>query len=122
MHATALELQTERSAAAKRSQLDAMFADDGEGRQEMRSSEKHSNLFANVHKLQAAACGSSRDVEANQRADAHAIHAGEVGQVEHDAFGIGEQLFDLVIENIVRIRHQPAMASHNDGVASTFYV
>jgi hypothetical protein len=99
-----------------------MFADDGKGGQEMGSSEKHSNLFANIHKFQAAACGSRRDVEANQRADAHAVHAGEVGEVEHDAFGIREQLFDLGIENIVRIRHQPAMASHNDGVASAFYV
>ena len=45
-----------------------------------------------------------------------------VCQVQHDSFGIRNQLPDLDVENIAHTRLQFPMASHNNGVAGTVNV
>ena len=50
---------------------------------------------------------------------AHAVHVGEIRQVQHDSFGVRNQLADLEAEKIVHTRHQLAGASDNGGVAGT---
>ncbi len=46
--------------------------------------------FAEVDKLQIAARRARRNVQPDQRAEAHAVHVGQIGQVEDNAFGSGE--------------------------------
>lgn len=97
-----------------------MFADDDEDRQEIGHPEKLPDLSAEIDQYKFAACRAGGDVEANQCAEAHAVHVGKVGQVERDSFVIREQLPDLGIENVLDTRYQPAFASHNGFAVGTF--
>ena len=75
-------------------ELDAVFADDGEDREEAGEAEQVANLFAEVDEFEAAACGLGRDIKADESADAHAVGVLDIGEIEDDAFGGGNQVDD----------------------------
>src|SRR5262249_44176050 len=94
--------------------LDAVLADDGEGIQHVGGAEEDANLFAQVHELEIAACGTGGDVEPSESAEAHAVHANEIGQVEDDALVVQQRL-DLAVEDVTDTGHEFAVASYDDG-------
>jgi hypothetical protein len=53
---------------------DVVFADDGEGWEEVGHDEEVSDFFADVAEFDLAAFGAGGDVEADERAEAHAVH------------------------------------------------
>lgn len=57
---------------------DAGFPDEDEYGHEISHSEEFANLFAEIDELNSAACRFTGDVEAHERAEAHAVHAGKV--------------------------------------------
>ena len=59
-----------------------------------------------------AACRPRGNVQPNQRAQARAVHVGQIGQVQQDSSGAWNQLADLEVKEIIHTRHQPATASH----------
>ena len=72
-----------------------------------------------IDKFQTAARRAGRNLEANQRAQAHAVYADKIGQVEHDSLAIREKPADPVIENIVHARHQLTVAmDHGRGTGA----
>ncbi len=62
-----------------------VFAGDGEGWEEVGHDEKLADLFAEVAEFEGAALGFGGCVEANEGAQAHAVHVSEVGEIEDDA-------------------------------------
>jgi len=92
-----------------------VFADDGEGVQHVGGAEKHADLFAEVHELEIAACGTCGDVEPRESAETQAVHAREFGQVEDDALVLRQQWLDLVVEDVADSGDKFAVASHDDG-------
>jgi len=75
------------------------------------------NLFAEIDELYSAACRFTRDVQANERAEAHAVHAGKVCEIEHYSLGAGDELPDFVVEGFADACQQTSVASHDGSVA-----
>ena len=72
--------------------------------------------WAHVVDLQFAAGGFGVDVQAHQRAEATAIHVGDVLKVKDDASGSGQQLADLGIEQMIQAGNQASVAVDHDAV------
>lgn len=106
--------------AQQSAHLDVVLANNGECRQEVGESQEVTNLFADIDELEGAACRFGGDVEADERAETHAVHAGEVGQVEDDSFRAGDELADVGVEIVADSGDQFAVAFHYDGVADAF--
>jgi len=94
-----------------------MFAADPEDRQEIGHSKKLPDPFTQIDEFQIASGCPGRNVETNHGAEAHAIHVGEIRQVQYDALGVRNQLHDPYIEKISYSSHQFAAASHCGGAA-----
>lgn len=94
-----------------------VVADDLEDGYKMRYAQKLPNRLPNVEELQSATRRFCGNVQPNQRAQARAVHVGEIREVQHDSFGARNQLADLQVEAVAHARHQAASASHCDAVA-----
>lgn len=94
-----------------------MFADLGEDIQETGDAEEFADAFAEVDELEGAAGGPGRGVEADESAEAHAVHVGHVAEVEDELFDFGEELLDRVVELIGDAGDQPALAKDGGGGA-----
>ena len=101
------------------SEPDAMFADDAKYVQKMGEAEEFPYAFANFEELQLAASRFGRRVEADEGAEAHAVHEGEIGQVQHDSFGDRNHRAHVVVENIGQTGDQLPVASHDGQVVFT---
>jgi hypothetical protein len=93
-----------------------MFADRLEDGQEMGDTEEVADGFAHVGDFKRAAYRFGVDVESNQRAEAAAIHVGEMLEIEDDSLGAGQQLADLDVELLVDSRDQAAGTVDHDEV------
>ena len=98
----------------------AVFTDDGEYGQEVGEAEELSDPLANVEELHLASCGARRGVEADQGAEAHAVHAGDVGEIEHDPFAAWDDGSNLGVEDVGQLGDQLSMAMDDDHFVSTF--
>ena len=78
----------------------AVFADDGEYGQEIGEAKELANPLANVEELHLASCGAGRGVKTDEGAEAHAVHAGDIRQVQHDSFGGWDDWADLGVEDV----------------------
>jgi hypothetical protein len=96
-----------------------MFPNNGKYRQKISRTKELPNLFAKIDEFQTAPRRSAGNVEANQGAEPHTVDPDEVGQVQYDSFGFGNELADLGVENIVHARHQPPVALDDNSVART---
>ena len=99
-----------------------MFADDGEYGQEIGEAEEFAYALAHVEELHLASCGSSRSVEADEGAEAHAVHAGYIGQIEHDSFAAWDDGSDLGVKDVGQLGDQLSMAMDDDHFIRTFKV
>jgi hypothetical protein len=78
-----------------------MLADGLEDGKKMGDAEQVADGWAHVVDLQFAAGGFGVYVQADQRAEATAIHVGDVLKVKDDASGTGQQLANLGIEQMI---------------------
>ena len=86
----------------------------------MRNAEQFDEALAEVDQLQAAAARAAGNIETDERAEAHAVGEGEVGQVEDDTFAVRDELADAGVENLAGARDEPAVAAHSGDVAGLF--
>jgi hypothetical protein len=100
----------------------AVFADDGEYGQEIGEAKELANALANVEELHLASCGASRGVEADEGAEAHAVHAGNIRQVEHDSFGAWDQWANLGVEDVGHLGDHLSVAPHDGHCVFSFYI
>ena len=68
-----------------------MFADDRKDGEKVGEGEEFFNSLAEMDEVELAAGGFGRGVEADQSAESHAIHVGEVAEVKNDAFGVRDE-------------------------------
>ena len=68
------------------SESNAVFADDAKHVQQMGQAEQFPHTLADFEELQLAARGFGRGVEADEGAKTHAVHPGEIGQIQHNSF------------------------------------
>jgi hypothetical protein len=99
-----------------------VFTDDLEYGQEVGEAEELSNPLAHVEELHLASCGASRGVEADEGAEAHAVHAGDVGEIEHDPFAAWNDGSNLGVEDVGQLRDQLSVAMDDDHFVGTFEV
>jgi hypothetical protein len=97
-----------------------VFADDGEGWKEVGHDEEVSNFFADVAEFEFAAVFAGGDVEADECAEAHAVHVGEVCEVEDKALVGGKQLGDGSVKELGGTRQQFAVTAYDGGAAVVF--
>ena len=76
----------------------AFFAHIAEEREKMGDSQEVPDLFAKIDELDARASRLGRDLEANQRAEAHAVDESQIGEVENDALVVGNEGLNLIVE------------------------
>src|ERR1700739_1949270 len=69
-------------------------------------SKQVAHLLADIDELQGAACGTSGDVQTSQRTESHAVHAREVGEVEHHSLRTREELAGFSVEHVADACHQ----------------
>ncbi len=98
----------------------AVFADDGEYGQEIGEAKELANPLANVEELHLASGGAGRGVKTDEGAEAHAVHAGDIRQVQHDSFGGWDDWADLGVEDVRQLRDQLSVASHDCQVVGMF--
>jgi hypothetical protein len=82
------------------SHSDVVLADDGESWKQVGHDEEVSDFFADVAEFEFAAVFAGGDVEANECAEAHAVHVGEVCEVEDKALVGGKQLGDGSVKEL----------------------
>jgi hypothetical protein len=75
-----------------------------------------------VEELHLASCGARRGVEADEGAEAHAVHAGDIGQIEHDSFAAWDDGADLGVEDVGQLGDQLPMAMDDDHFVGAFKV
>jgi hypothetical protein len=97
-----------------------VFADDGEHGQEIGEAEELPNPLANVEELHLASCRASRGVKTDEGAEAHAVHAGDIRQVQHDSFGGWDDGADLGVKDVGQLRDELSVASHDCQVVGMF--
>lgn len=93
-----------------------MFADDGEDGEEVGEGEEFFDSFAEVDEVELAARGFGRGVEADEGAQAHAVHIGEVAEIEDDTFGAGDEWADAGGEDVGDAVDQCPVAADDDEV------
>lgn len=90
------------------------FASDGEGGEEVGEDEEVADFLAEVAEFEGGSAVFGGDVDADERAEAHGVHVGEVGEVEDDTLVVGEQVGDGNMEEIGVAGDQFAVAA-DDG-------
>ena len=103
-------------------EFDAPFADDGEDLEHVGEAEEVADLLAEVHEFEAAAGGFCGDVEADEGAEAHTVGVFEVGEIEDDAFGGGDEFGDGGVEDAGGSGDEAAVAVDYYGGADGFDV
>ena len=83
----------------------------------MRDTEEVDEALAEVDELKAAAARPARDVEADQRAEAHAIGVGEVGEVQDDAPALWDERADAGVQDVAGFNDESAVAAYGGSVA-----
>src|ERR1700739_1680049 len=83
----------------------------------MGHTQKLPDRLSDVEELQRAACRFCGNVQPNERAQARAVHVGQIREVQYDSFGTRNQLAHLKVEAVAYSRHQPPGAPHGDAVA-----
>lgn len=76
----------------------ALFADGGEDGEQASDAEQGADAFAQVDEDEFTAAVAGGDVEADERAEAHAIGVVEAGKVENDAADIRHERAHLGVE------------------------
>src|SRR5215469_18664203 len=71
--------------------FDMMFPDNCEDIQQVGEAQKLANARADVDQLKATVGRFCGDVEADDRPQAHAVHDGEIGEIEDHAFGLWDK-------------------------------
>lgn len=102
-----------KSGRALSGQPDVVFSNNREYGHQMGHTQKLPNPFPKIDKFQVAACRPCGNVEADQRAETHAVHVGQIRQVEDNAFGLGHQPLHFEIKNVRPARYQFAAQSHH---------
>jgi len=95
---------------------DIVFANDGEERQQIGHPQKLPDPRAQIHQLQFTARRPRRNQQTDQRAQAHAVHLNQIGQIEHDSPAARNQWADPGMEQVGFACHQSAAALHNRGL------
>jgi hypothetical protein len=98
-----------------------VVADDLEYGYKMGHTQKLPNRLPNVEELQRAACRFCGNVQADQRAQARAVHVSQIREVQHDSFRARNQPADFQVEAVAHARHQAAGASHCDAVTGSVH-
>src|ERR1700730_15585588 len=88
----------------------------------MGEAEEFANALAHVEELHLASCGARRGVKADEGAEAHAVHAGDIRQIEHDPFAARDDGADLGVEDVGQLGDQLSMAMDDDHFVGTFKV
>jgi hypothetical protein len=96
-----------------------MFTDDCEYGQEIRQAKEFPDALANVEKLQLAARSLGRSIESDEGAEAHAVHASDIRQVQHDSFGGWDHWTDPGVEAVGHLRDYLSVAPHDRHVVGT---
>jgi len=84
--------------------------------------EQGADLLAEVDELEAAAFPARGDIEAGEGAEAHAVHAEQIGEVEDDALVLRQQRPDLVVEYVADTGYELAVQPDDDGVRAAIDV
>lgn len=93
-----------------------MLADGLEDGEEMSDAEQVADRWPHVIDLQFAARGFGVDVQADQRAEATAIHMCYVLKIKNDAGWTGQQLANLGIEQMIQAGNQSSVAMNDDAI------
>ena len=104
------------------SEFDAVFAYGGEDGPDVGEFEEFADAFADVDEFEGATGAAGRDVEAHEGAQAHAVHEGEVGEVEDDAFGVWDEFADVGVEDVGEAGDEFTVAADDGGGALAFDV
>lgn len=91
-----------------------MLADGDEYRHESSGAQELANLLAQIHKFQAGAGAPRGNIAANQRAQAHAVDAGKIGELENDPLCLGQQQAYLLMKVIAGAGDQFAGQVHHN--------
>jgi hypothetical protein len=97
-----------------------VFADDGEDGQEIGEAKEFADSLAHVEELHLASCGAGRGVETDEGAQAHAVHAGDAGEIEHDSFAARDDGANLGVEDVGQLGDQLSVAMDGDHFVGTF--
>jgi hypothetical protein len=85
----------------------------------MGNTKKLPDRLPHVNEFQNTACRFGGNVKPNQRAQAGAVHVGQIRQIEHNSFPARNELADLAVEAIVYSCHQPATTVDDDETAAS---
>src|SRR3984893_4256681 len=88
----------------------------------MGEAEEFANALAHMEELHLASCGARRGVEADEGAEAHAVHAGDIGKIEHDSFAAWDDGADFGVEDVGQLGDQLSMAMDDDHFVGTFKI
>lgn len=113
-----MDVRSER--LALEAQRYAVLADHGEAAQEVGEAEELLDTGADLVKVDATAGGFAGDDEADQGAEAHAVHIGDVAEVEHDALVLGHELAHAGVEVAADFRDQTTMEVDEGGSVFMF--
>lgn len=103
-----------------RSHADVAFAGDGEGGEKIGEDEEIADLLVEVAELEGGSTVFSGDIDADERAEAHRVHVGELGEVEDDALVGAEELGDGNVEEIGVAGEEFAVTADEGGGAAVF--
>jgi hypothetical protein len=101
-----------------RSHADVAFAGDGEGGEKIGEDEEVADLLAEVVELEGGSTVFSGDIDAYERAEAHRVHVGEVGEVKDDALVGAEELGDGKVKEIGVAGEEFAVTADEGGGAA----
>jgi hypothetical protein len=103
------------------SEPDAVFADDAKDVEKMGEAEEFPYALADFEELQLTVRSFGRRVEANESTETHAVHPGDIRQVQHDAFVGLDHGADPGVEYVGQARDQLAVAMHDDDTVATLF-